>query len=117
MSRPDGYLVPDQLSPDAIVAEVARGFRVTVDDILGDSRARHITVARACSMAVIRQYTDWSWPTIAEYFAKDQSGVRTAVGKVMRDPDLVRGVDLVVEELRPPARLFAVPNEHHQEAV
>lgn len=117
MSRPDGYLVPGQLSADAVVAEVARGFRVTTDDILGDSRARHIVVARACAMAVIRRYTDWSWPTIGEYFARHEQTVRHNVANVMRDPDLTRGVDLVIEELLPAPRLFAVPKDPRQEAV
>lgn len=108
MARPDGYLVPGTLNVDDVLREVARGFRVSVDDILGDSRARHITVARSCAMAVLRKYTDWSWPTIAEFFRRDQQTVRIQVGKIMDDAELARGVDLVIQELLPPPRLFAV---------
>ena len=116
MSRPDGYLVPGRLDAQAVVAEVARGFQVSVADIMGDSRKRHILVARSCAMAVVRQHTDWSWQTIAYFFNKCcHETVRGAIAKVEGDPELCEAVRLVVEELNPPPRLFAVSDE--EEAV
>lgn len=111
MSRPDGYLVPGFLDADAVVAEVARGFKVSVAEIMGDSRERHVSVARACAMAVIRGHTGWSLPTIGRYFGKDHTAVSHNVKRVNSDPFLAQAVRLVVEELEPPPRLFALPGE------
>jgi len=108
VSRPDGYLLPGTLDVDAIVAEVARGFRVTVDEIMGHERARHIVIARACAMAVIRQHTNWSWVAMGTYFGKQHTTVQYNVSRVIGDPEMSRSVAMVVEELSPPARLFAV---------
>lgn len=108
--RPDGYLLPDGVTVDHIVAEVARGFNVTVEEIVGPSRARALTTARACAMAVVRAGTDLSFPDIGDVFNRDHTTVMHHVAKVMGDPELRRGVELVVEELSPPPRLFAVPD-------
>lgn len=117
MSRPDGYLVPEELDVDAVVAEVARGFRVTTGEILGRGRARHVHAARVCAMAVIREWTGLSFPAIGRIFNRDHTTVMHAVRKVMGDPDLSRSVRLVVEELLPAPRLFVVADVDHQEAV
>lgn len=110
MSRPDGYLLPQGVTVDHIVAEVARGFDITFEDIVGQSRARTITAARACAMAVVRAATDLSFPEIGEVFDRDHTTVMHHVAKVLSDPELSEAVRLVVEELSPPPRLFAVDN-------
>lgn len=115
--RPAGYLLPKRITVDHMVAEVARGFDVTVAEIIGQSRTRTITTARACAMAVLRSATDLSFPAIGDIFDRDHSTVMHAVAKVMGDPELRRGVELVVEELSPPPRLFAVPDDPREEAV
>lgn len=107
MSRPDGYLLRG-VTPDATIREVARAFNVTTEEILGSSRRRHINTARACAMAVIKEHTDWSYPVIGRYFGRDHTTVMHHVAKVMDDPELAEGVRMVVEELSPPPRLFAV---------
>lgn len=109
--RPAGYLRGGRLTVDRIVAEVARGFDITVDDILGDSRRKHVCVARACAMAVVRQATGWSFTVIGGHFGRDHTTVMSNVQRVMGDPELAEAVRLVVDELSPPARLFAVPTE------
>lgn len=106
--RPDGYLVPGFIAADVIVDEVARGFKVTRDEIMGDSRERHVCVARSCAMAVVREHTNWSWPVIGRYFGRHHTTVMAQVGRVMADPTLAEGVRQVIEELSPPPRLFAV---------
>ncbi len=112
MSRPDGYLLPGRLSVDRVVAEVARGFDVSVCDLRGDSRSRNISIGRACAMAVLREATDWSFTQIGCYFGgRHHTSVMHNVSKVMGDPELRRSVALVIEELRPPTQLFAVPDE------
>ncbi len=111
MTRPDGYLV-GRLTVDQIVQEVARGFDVTVEDLRGYSRARELVVARDCAMAVVRQGTTLSFPAIGRVFGgRDHTTVMHAVRKVLGDPVLAESVRLVVEELSPPPRLFAVPDE------
>ncbi len=108
--KPDGYLIQhrDELEPADIISEVARGFKLTFSDIVGSSRQRHITVARACAMAVIREATSLSYPAIGEIFERDHTTVMWNVQRVMSDPELSRAVHLVVEELSPPPRLFSV---------
>ncbi len=108
MSRPDGYLLPDGITVDRIVTEVARGFGVTVEELLGPGRRSPLFIARACAMAVIRESTTWSFSQIGRYFGKDHATVTNAVDKVMSDSELSHAVQLVIEELTPPPRLFAV---------
>ncbi len=108
MSRPDGYLVPDTLDAEAILSEVARGFRVSVEEIVGPSRAARVCVARACAMAVVREATDLSLPAIGRLFDRDHTTVMHHHQRVMADRALRRGVELVLEELRPAPQLFSV---------
>lgn len=107
--RPAGYLRPGRAAVDRIVAEVAHGFDVSVDDILGRGSQRHVFVARACAMAVIRRSTNWSTNVIGEYFGRDHTTVSSAVDRVMGDPELCRAVEQVVAVLEPAPALFAVP--------
>ena len=111
MSRPDGYLADRHVGfdPDEVLAEIARGFRMSVDDIIGPSRDRAVCVARACAMAVIRHGTNLSLPAIGRIFDRDDSTVFHNVRKVMNDPELGESVRQLIEELSPPPRLFAVP--------
>ena len=102
MSRPDGYLVGG-LAADAVVAEVARGFRVTVDDIMGRRQAAHITAARACAMTVIRSNTNWSWITIASYFGRQHQTVMRAVGLVLADDVQRAQAEAVAAEMARPS--------------
>lgn len=106
--RPTGYLIKGRLTADKIVTEVARGFDVDPADIYGDGRTRHVCMARACAMAVVKQATKWSYTTVGKHFNRDHTTVMNAVQKVNGDPELAEAVRLVVEELSPPPRLFAV---------
>ncbi len=115
MSRPDGYLVPEALPVEEVLAEVARGFRVSVADVLSRDRSPHVHMARVCAMAVIREWSGLSFPAIGRIFHRDHTTVMYAVQKVMEDPMLSRSVELVVEELCPPPTLFSVP--HYEEAM
>jgi len=101
VSRPDGYLLPGSFDANAIVAEVARGFRVTVEEIMGTSRQRRICMARAFAMAVVRRATNWSWQVIGDFFLRDPSTVRHNVDKVLGDANLSHNVDLLIQELTP----------------
>lgn len=115
MSRPDGYLLPAKLTVDQIVTEVARGFGVSVRELVSEDRGhKAVTTARACAMALVRQSTGWSYPAIGRYFGRHHTTVRNHVEKVLDDPELGEAVRQVAEELSPPPRLFAVsdlPNE------
>lgn len=120
MTRPTGYLLPEGITVVHMLAEVARGFDVAVDDILGPGRGRTIVTARACAMAVVRGSTDLSLPAIGDIFDRDHTTVMHHVAKVLADPELAEAVRLVVEELSPPPqppRLFALPDDPIQEAV
>ena len=106
--RPAGYLVKGRLTVNQIVAEVARGFDVRVKDILSACNKRHVAMARQCAMAVVKEATDMSYSAIGDYFGRHHTTVMHGVERVLADPELCEQVRLVVDELNPPPRLFAV---------
>lgn len=116
--KPAGWLVPlttpskpEYVEANAAIEVVAHGFGVTVDDIMGPGRSRHILIARHCAMAVVKEMSLLSFYEVGRIFGRDHTTVHSAVSRVMGDPDMRRGVELVVEELRPVPNLFAVGGE------
>lgn len=114
--KPAGWLVPlvrpsrpEYAAGDAAIDVVAHGFDVSVDDIMGRSQLRHVLIARHCAMAVVKTMSLLSFAEVGRIFGKDHTTVQNAVSRVMGDPDLRRGVELIVEELRPTPQLFAAP--------
>lgn len=87
------------VQPLDIVDEVARGFNLDPEDILGDSRKHHVVKARKTAMAAMRQLTDMSYPAIGDFFGKDHTTVMHHVESVKADPWRSRAVALVVQEL------------------
>lgn len=106
MSRPDGYLLGAKLAPEAIVAEVARGFGLSYDDVTGPCRARHLIRARVIAMAVVRRATDLSYPQIGRLFGRHHTTVVHHVAKVTADAELARAAEAVLAELSPHPQLF-----------
>lgn len=100
---------PGAATPDHILATTARLFAVTVEEITGPSRSRHIVDARQVAMTVIRASTPLSYPSIGLLFGgRHHRTVMSAVERVMGS-DVMRGwasaVDLEVASIEPePAR-------------
>lgn len=73
-SLPDApvtWLPAAALAP--IVEAVCAAFRVTHDEIVSRRRGQHIVLARHVAIYLIRELTDYSFPRIGEYFARDHS--------------------------------------------
>jgi len=77
-------ILPSQrpLDVENIQREVARYFKVAVEELKQDRRTRQLAHARAVAMYLSRKLTRSSFPEIAAHFNKDHSTVISAVRKV-----------------------------------
>ena len=65
---------------------VASAFEVTVADIEGYNRTRHVYLARRCAMWIIRKHKGMSMPAIARLFSnRDHTTVLHALRRAERD--------------------------------
>lgn len=98
------------VSPDHILAEVARVFSVTTKDLKGSSRLRRFVEPRQIAMWLIRRTTCLSLPRIGKLFGgRDHTTVIHAVRKIDADltcdPTTRARVSMVVEALELPIDL------------
>ena len=76
-------LQPTQaLDTDTIQKEVARYFHLTVDELRGERRVKHVAHARQVAMYLARNLTKASFPEIGKKFNRDHSTVISSVEKV-----------------------------------
>lgn len=84
-------LIPAQkaLDLESIQREVARYYKVAVDELRGERRVKHVAHARQVAMYLCRTLTQESFPKIGERFNKDHSTVITSVRKIetLKDAD------------------------------
>ncbi len=69
---------------DQIQREVARFYKIAVEELRQDRRTKHLAHARSVAMYLCRKLTKSSFPEIASRFNKDHSTVISAVRKVER---------------------------------
>ena len=67
---------------EQIQREVARFYKIAVEDLRQDRRTKHLAHARSVAMYLCRKLTKSSFPEIAGRFNKDHSTVISAVRKV-----------------------------------
>ncbi len=79
---------------DQIQREVARFYKVAVEDLRQDRRHKQLAHARAVAMYLARRLTKSSYPEIATRFNKDHSTVISAVRKIEKQ----REVDAVMKK-------------------
>lgn len=74
---------------DQIQREVARFYKLAVEELRQDRRTKHLAHARQVAMYLARKLTKSSFPEIAARFGKDHSTVISAVRKVesLRETD------------------------------
>lgn len=77
-------LIPAQkaLDAEAIQREVARYYKLPVDELRGERRVKHVAHARQVAMYLCRTLTAASLPEIGKRFNKDHSTVLTSVRKI-----------------------------------
>ncbi len=85
----DGVYVP---TPETIIAETARYYQVTPEEIQGISRQKNIATARHITAYLIRNLTNLSLPMIGTFLHRDHatvlSSVRKIEGSIKTDKDL-----------------------------
>lgn len=70
-------------APETIIAIVAQHYQLQIDELLGNSRRREISLARQVGMYLMRQHTDLSLPRIGEAFGgKDHTTVMYSCDKI-----------------------------------
>ena len=80
-------------SPEVIMQVISEVFKVSIDDLKGNSRRREISFARQIGMYLMRQHTELSLPRIGEEFGgKDHTTVMYSCDKINqlqeKDPEL-----------------------------
>ncbi len=77
-------LIPAQKTLDAehIQREVARYYKLAVDELRGERRIKHVAHARQVAMYLCRTMTSASLPEIGKKFNKDHSTVLSSVRKI-----------------------------------
>ena len=80
-------LMPDGLEPDItaaqIIAQTAAYFGVTIDELTGPSRGRHLVTGRQIAMYLCRELTNMSLPQIGrEFGGRDHTTVMYADRKI-----------------------------------
>jgi chromosomal replication initiator protein len=77
------------LDAEVIQREVARYYKIAVDELRGERRVKHVSHARQVAMYLCRTLTQASLPEIGKKFNKDHSTVLTSVRKIehLKDAD------------------------------
>ena len=80
-------LIPEgaepEITPGLIVAQTAAYFGVSIEDLTGPSRSRHLVLARQIGMYLCRELTDLSLPKIGAQFGnRDHTTVMYAERKI-----------------------------------
>ena len=85
-----GVYIP---KPDDIIAETARYYQITAEDIKGQSRKKNIATARHVSVYLIRTLTNLSLNEIGSYYeGRDHSTILASINKIEKglssDPEI-----------------------------
>lgn len=80
-------LIPEggepEITPAAIIAQTAAYFGVSIDELTGPSRGRHLVQGRQIAMYLCRELTDLSLPKIGQQFGnRDHTTVMYANNKI-----------------------------------
>ena len=79
-------LIPEGGEPEItspmIIAQTAAYFGVSIDDLTGPSRGRHLVLARQIAMYLCRELTSMSLPQIGREFGRDHTTVMYADRKI-----------------------------------
>ncbi len=93
-----------EITPETVLAAVATAFQLSVDDLVGISRKRSVSVARQVAMFLMRHHIGLSLNKIGLAFGgKDHTTVLYSCEKVAQmqreDPILSRQIQDIAEQL------------------
>ena len=91
-------------SPESIIAETARYYELSYDDLIGYDRECNKTNAQCIAMYLIRKLTNFSLRKTGELFNCDYSRVKSSLCHVeakMRDnPEFTREINSIITEVK-----------------
>lgn len=73
---------PEPIKIEKIIAEVAKTYNVSEDEILSNRKTASLVLARQVAMYISRKTTDLSFKQIGEHFGKDHTTVLYNVNKI-----------------------------------
>ena len=73
---------PEPVKIEKIIAEVAKTYNVSENDILSNRRTQALALARQVAMYIARETTDLSYKAIGESFGKDHTTVLYNVNRI-----------------------------------
>jgi chromosomal replication initiator protein len=93
-----------EAAPEIILKIVAEAFKVSIEDLKGNSRRREISFARQVGMYLMRQHTELSLPRIGEEFGgKDHTTVMYSCDKInqkqKKDLDLAQTISQLSDRI------------------
>ena len=95
---------PEPIKIEKIIAEVAKTYNVSEEDILSNRRTAQLVLARQVAMYISRETTDLSFKSIGESFGKDHSTVLYNVSRIeefLRDKPYQKAlVDDIIKNLK-----------------
>ena len=95
---------PEPIKIEKIIAEVARTYNVSENDILSNRKTASLVLARQVSMYIARETTDLSYKAIGEKFGRDHSTVLHNCSKIeefLRDKPFQKElVDDIIKNLQ-----------------
>lgn len=80
--HPKGEFLTNRRPLARVIDEVSKSTGVTMAEIIGPRRDRHIIRARFAAMAIARDYLDLSLPQIGREFNRDHTSVINALRRV-----------------------------------
>ena len=87
------------LDAESIQREVARYYKIAVDELRGERRVKHVAHARQVAMYLCRTMTQASLPEIGKKFNKDHTTVLMSVRKIEQLKDADEQLKLELGEL------------------
>ncbi|MEY3870412.1 MAG: hypothetical protein RLZZ338_4306 [Cyanobacteriota bacterium] len=99
-----------EVSPESVLLAVVDEFKVSMEELKGNSRRREISMARQVAMYLMRHHTDLSLPKIGEVFGgKDHTTVLYSCEKISQlkntDPNLAQMLRQLSDRINGVSRL------------
>lgn len=99
-----------EVSPESVLFTVVDEFKVSMEELKGNSRRREISMARQVAMYLMRHHTDLSLPKIGEVFGgKDHTTVLYSCEKISQlkntDPNLAQMLRQLSDRINGVSRL------------